>query len=67
MRRRLPQRVIHHNDLPVRDRLYRVRRIGRNDSDMAGAYLLGSAADGQFQPPFDHFVNFFLGMKMLMD
>jgi hypothetical protein len=41
--------------------------IGRNDSGMAGTQAPSTAADRQFQFAFDDFVNFFLGMGMLMD
>ena len=44
-----------------------MQRIGRNDSGMAGTQAPSNVADRQIQFAFDDFVNFFLGMGMLMD
>ncbi len=42
-------------------------RISWHDCDRAGARNPSHAVDRDFEFPLDHFVDFFLGMKMLMN
>jgi len=61
------QWIIDNNNLPACDRSNGMRRIGWNNPYITRDQALSEAVDRYFQFAFNHLINFFLRMGMLMN
>jgi len=61
-----PQGIINDDGTAVGQRLYRMAHITRNDSDQTCSGDLSCAADIHLKLAFDHLVNLFLRMEVLV-
>lgn len=59
--------MVHDDQPPVRESLHRMSGVTGHDCNQTGLYEVGYTVHIDLQFTLDHFVNLFLGMKMLMD
>jgi len=62
-----PQRIVDDDGSAVGQRFYRMAHITRNDGDQTRSGDLSRAVDGHLKLAFDHLVNFFLRMEVLVN